>query len=94
MKVQIKYPEAKCKWCGEPFTKQHNRQVYCSKTCADEAEKENNRNRRHKWYHKNKHRLTQKQRYGLGSGTLGPHKHQDNEKELQTIKNERKRIGI
>ena len=91
MKVEIKYP---CKWCGTLFTKTHNRQVYCSKTCADEAEKENNRNRRHKWYHKNKHKLTQKQRYGLGTGTLGPHKHQDNEKELQTIKNERKRIGI
>ena len=33
------YPH-KCKWCGKPFTKQHNRQEYCSDECFQYARQE------------------------------------------------------
>ena len=33
------YPN-KCKWCGKPFTKQHNKECYCSDECRINALRE------------------------------------------------------
>ena len=92
MKVDVKLPKAKCEWCGKPYTKTHGNQKYCSYNCKKHAEKEQNRNRKHKWYHRNKHRLTEKQRYGLGTGTLGPHKKTDDHEEYTAIQKEKQRL--
>ena len=94
MKIQIKYPQAKCKWCGKPYTKTHNRQTYCSDKCRKEAKKEQNRNNFHKWYHKNKNRPQIKQRNQLGTRPLGQHRHPNTQKEQETIQKEIQRIGL
>ena len=31
----------KCKYCGKPFEKEHNRQVYCSLDCAHKGTQDN-----------------------------------------------------
>ena len=94
MKVKIKYPESTCKWCGTNYTKKHNRQEYCSDYCRTEAKKEQNRNNFHKWYHKNKHKLSSDKRYGLGSGYLKEHPKPTSEEEHRTIRNELHRLRI
>ena len=91
MKAKIKYPKAKCKWCGQEYTKTHNRQQYCSKTCAKEAKKEQDQKHRLRYFHKNKERIYQTQ---LGTRTIGPHRHEDPEREAEIIQNEVQRIGL
>lgn len=91
MKATIKYPKAKCKWCGKTYTKTHNRQQYCSDYCRKEAKKEQDQKHRLKWVHKNKERLYQTQ---LGTRTIGPHKNNDDEREHEIIRNEIERIGL
>lgn len=84
-----------CKYCGKEFTKKHNRQVYCCKECSKKAKREQDNNSWHKWYHKNKHRLSEKTRWGLGSGTIGAKAYTDDfEKELNVIQTELNRRGL
>ena len=88
MKVKIRYPEVKCPICGEPFKKKHNRQKYCSKECSKEAKRRQDRQAWTRWFHKNKQKLYATQ---LGTRTIGPHKHQDNEREQEIVQNEKQR---
>ena len=89
MEVQIKYPETKCKYCGRPFTKTHNRQVYCSQECREKGDREKANARWRKWYHKNKNRLYQKQ---LGTRTIGPKRNPDIKREAEIVNNEKDRL--
>ena len=89
MEIEIKYPKAKCQYCGKEFTKTHNRQTYCSPECRKKGYQEKNNQRWRKWYHKNKKTLYQKQ---LGTRTIGPHKHPENTREQEIINNEKNRI--
>ena len=59
-----------------------------------DARRQQLRNRSHRWYHRHKHELTEKQRWGLGSGTLGEHMHDDFEKEQNVIQKELQRLRI
>lgn len=88
MEVKIKYPERKCAYCGKTFTKTHNRQIYCSKNCSKKAHQEQINRSWRKWYHKNKTRLYQTQ---LGTRTIGPHRHSDDEREAEIVQNEKQR---
>jgi predicted nucleic acid-binding Zn ribbon protein len=91
MKAKIKYPKAKCTYCGKPYTKTHNRQQYCSTKCRNNARKEQVNRAWRKWYHKNKKRLYQTQ---LGTRSIGPKPNPDPQREEQIIKNEVERIGL
>ena len=84
----------KCKYCGKTFTKNHHRQLYCSKTCSKNAKREQDRNAWTRWYYKNKDLLKQKPKWGLGSGTLGPHMHNDWNKEQKVIETELNRLKL
>ena len=83
--------EIECKWCGTIFTRKHNRQVYCSKTCADNAKAVQDRHHWLRWFYKNRERLYETQ---LGTRSLGPHPNEDPEKEYQIIQNELRRLGL
>ena len=86
-----------CEVCGEKFAISRSRgrpSKYCCEECNKEARKQQNRNKSHRWYHKHKHELDEKRRWGLGSGTLGPHMHKDINKEESAIKKEMRRLRI
>ena len=84
----------KCIWCGQKFIKNHHSEKYCCDECRTDARRQQLRNRSHRWYHRHKHELTEKQRWGLGSGTLGEHMHDDFEKEQNVIQKELQRLRI
>ena len=91
MKVNIKYPQAKCKYCGKTFTKTHNRQTYCSDKCRTEARREQKRNWALTYYHKNKQRINHRR---IGTRTIGPTPNPNHNREAQIIENEIDRIGL
>ena len=86
--------KSKCGWCGREYVKTANKQKYCCEKCRRDARAQQSRNKSHKWYHRHKHELSEKQRWGLGSGVLGSHAHKDHVKEQKVIQNELRRLGI
>ena len=88
MEVKIKYPTAKCAYCGKTYKKTHNRQMYCSDHCREHGYREKTNRRWRKWYHKNKKILYQKQ---LGTRTIGPKPNPDVEKEHEIVTKEKQR---
>jgi len=91
MKVEIRYPKAKCKYCGKTYKKTHNRQEYCSDECRTEARREQKRNWALTYYHRNKNRINNTR---IGTRTIGPHRHEDNDREAEIVQNEIDRIGL
>lgn len=83
-----------CNWCGKKYIKQHHSERYCSDICRKDARGHQSRMKAHRWYHAHKHELTEKQRWGLGSGTLGGHMHDDFEKEQTVIQKEFTRLRL
>ena len=83
---------ARCKACGKEFIKSHNRQQYCCEDCRKVSRKQQLRNASHAYYHKHKHEWGPVRRYGMGTGTLGPHSHPDFERESAVIKREKQRL--
>lgn len=88
MKVEIKYPKAKCAYCGKEYIKTHNRQMYCSDECRKNSRQEKRRIYDSKYYYKNKNRRNQTL---IGTRTIGPHKHPDNNREAEIVQNEIRR---
>ena len=91
MKVQVKYPEVRCAYCGKTFEKHHNRQKYCSTTCATNAHREHKRNWAYRYYYKNKKRINTTR---IGTRTIGPKPNPNIEREEEIVKNEVERIGL
>ena len=91
MKVKFKPPKAKCKLCGETYTKTHNRQEYCSEECRKEARRLKRRTYDHKYYTRNRNRINHKR---LGTRTIGPKPNPKPEREQEIIQNEIERIGL
>lgn len=83
--------EIECKWCGTLFKKHHNRQVYCSKTCADQAKALQDTHHKLRWWYKNKDRIYQTR---IGTNTISGHRQKDPLKEQQVIENELIRLGL
>lgn len=93
------YYDGRCKRCGRPFHKLHNKSQYCSEECA----KNNIRDlkaryqRRRRLLVKNKHIiLSEKQKYGLGSyGTCSRrHRKKDFKEEYTSIQKEFRRLKL
>jgi predicted nucleic acid-binding Zn ribbon protein len=91
MKIEIKYPETKCAYCGKTFKKQHNRQTYCSEECAYQAHREKHRIRNMRYYYRHKDRINKTK---IGTRTIGPNPDPDPEREAQIVQNEIERIGL
>lgn len=68
---------------------------YCSDTCRHHAKQEQNCDNSFTWYHKHKNELGEAKRYGLGSGTLGPHLNKEGfKKEAESIQKELRRLNL
>lgn len=84
----------KCKWCGEVFVRRYAPEKYCSDICRSKSRAEQSRRKSINWYHRNKYRLSENQRFGLGSGRLGSHSRNDFKVEAKIIKNELYRLKL
>ena len=82
-----------CEYCHKLFTPVHGNQKYCSTECQYHADLENNADSRMKSDHKNKKRGGDKF-WGMGSGGLGPHMHEDQKLEHLKIQNELRRLHL
>jgi len=91
MKVNIKYPKTKCAYCGKEFEKKHNRQIYCSKQCSDNARKDKKRIYNSKYYYKNKKRILTT---AIGTTTMSPNRNPNADREAEIVQNEIERIGL
>jgi predicted nucleic acid-binding Zn ribbon protein len=91
MKVNIKYPERKCAYCGKPFERKHNRQKYCSEECAYHAHREKHNIRCRRYYYRHKDRINKTK---IGTRTIGPKPNPDPNREAEIIQNEVERIGL
>ena len=84
---------SKCEYCGQDFVKTHGNQKYCSDECKESRKLEQDAYASMKYYYKTKKRGGDKV-WGLGSGGLGPHSHDDFEVEKEKISKEMKRLGL
>lgn len=84
----------KCGCCGKEFIKRHGNQKYCSKKCAETIILFQNANAANKHYHHVKKLRGGDSVWGLGSGSLGPHMHEDWQVEIEKIENEMKRLRL
>ena len=84
----------KCKACGKSFVRKHPAEKYCTDDCRQYMRQHQNRVKSIRWYHKNKHRLTEKQRWGLGSGYLHSHRNPNYALEKKSINNEFHRLKL
>ena len=83
-----------CSWCGRSYVKLANKQKYCCDYCRESARSHQSRMKSHRWYHRHKHELTEKQRWGLGSGVIGQHRHEDFNREQEVVLKELRRLGL
>ena len=91
MKVNIKYPERKCAYCGRTFERKHNRQKYCSEECAYHAHREKHNIRCRRYYYRHRDRINKTK---IGTRTIGPKPNPDPNREAEIIQNEVERIGL
>lgn len=80
--------DGKCKWCGKPFTKTHNRQMYCSNYCRKNARREQQAEYSREYRRKYRAVMPESTIYGLGSGRLGAHTTHNWRKEYVKVQNE------
>ena len=85
---------AVCEYCGKQFIKQHGNQKYCSKICSENKNRELNADAANKHYHHVKKVRGGDKVWGLGSGSLGPHRHEDWKVEYEKIENEIRRLKL
>lgn len=87
---QSQFYISKCKYCGKPYIKTHNRQVYCSSECRGYSDREHTAERVRRFYKKHGrgyHRW-------VGTGSLGEHAHTDWDYEQLMILREKRRLKI
>lgn len=85
---------ATCEYCGKEFIKSHGNQKYCSKRCSENKNRELNADAANKYYHHVKKLRGGDTVWGLGSGSLGPHMHDDWQIEIEKVKNEMRRLRV
>ena len=93
--IALKYSKVgECVWCGKLFLKKHHKEKYCSERCRKDSRGHQSRMKSHRYYHKHKFEMSEKQRFGLGSGTLGQHSYKDFDKESTVVRKEMKRLRL
>ncbi len=74
---------SKCKWCGNYYTKTHNRTQYCGNHCRKQSRLEQKRN----WEHHRRKTDPQYRKEELGTiGSISQHKHLNPEMEATIVR--------
>ena len=93
--VMVPFTNAICKYCGKPFTKRHNRQVYCSDSCRLNARREQKaRYQRERRKRIRSGELVSNESKYVGTGFLSQHRQEDYDQEMEAILKEMKRLKI
>ena len=89
------YTNYTCKYCGKPFLKKHNKEMYCSDECRLKAHQDQDAE-----YQRRKRRriregviITNERAY-VGTGFLSHHKREDDDEEHAAIIKEMKRLKL
>ena len=93
-KLQNKTIIGICSYCKKPFIKRHGNQKYCSKSCSDKRKMEQDCDAALRYYYHVRKKRGGDKAWGLGTGSLGPHMHEDFETEKLKVENELKRRGL
>lgn len=93
------YYDGKCKYCGKPFHKKHNKSQYCSKECAKNSIRESKAKYQHRRRLKIKRKILILPEYKIsGMGSYGTscngHRKKNFKEEYQAIQREKKRLGL
>lgn len=89
------YTNYVCKYCGKPFLKKHNKEMYCSEDCRIKAHQDQDaayRRRRRKLI--NKGEIVSNENKYVGTGYLSHRKKDKEEEELEAIRKEMKRLKL
>lgn len=102
--VQLKlngeiYYNSTCKYCGKPFNKTHNRQMYCSPYCCKQAVREQKaryQRKRRKLVRDGVLIVTDREKgcSTYNSNFLSEHPHADFKREYKAIEREMKRLKL
>ena len=89
------YYNARCIYCGKPYNKHHNRQVYCSPNCKKFARLE----QKARYQRKRRHlirigELISNENKYLGTNFLSCHRRTDFDKEYLMINKEMRRLKL
>ena len=85
---------ATCQYCGKEFVKTHGNKKYCSATCSANKKLEQGADASLKYYHHTKKLRGGDKVWGLGTGGLGAHMHDDFDVEREKIENEMRRLRL
>jgi len=93
--VLVPYKNKKCKYCGKPFIKTANRQVYCSERCRSLALKE----QKAKYQRSRRKRIREGELVSnetkyVGTGFLSQHRQEDFNDEMLALEKEMRRLKI
>lgn len=93
--TMVPYTNYICKYCGKPFLKKHNKEMYCCDECRKKAHQDQDaeyRRKRRKLI--NNGEIVSNENKYVGTGFLS-HKKRDNEEdELAAIRKEMKRLKL
>lgn len=102
--VQLKlngeiYYNSTCKYCGKPFNKTHNRQVYCSSYCCKQAVREQKaryQRKRRKLVRDGILIVTDREKgcNTYNSNFLSEHRHKNFDRERRAVEREMKRLRL
>jgi hypothetical protein len=102
--VQLKlngeiYYNSTCKYCGKPFNKTHNRQMYCSPYCCKQAVREQKaryQRKRRKLVRDGVLIVTDREKgcNTYNSNFLSEHRHKNFDRERRAVEREMKRLGL
>ena len=90
--VTKSFAEKKCNYCGQPFKPYHSHNLYCSRECRSNSDKEHTEKRvreyRKRYTHNDRSILN------VGTGELGEHALTDFEEEHRKIQNEFRHLRL
>lgn len=93
--TMVPYTNYTCKYCGKPFLKKHNKEMYCSDECRIKAHQDQDaeyRRRRRKLI--NDGVIISNENKYVGTGFLSHRKQKTEEDEIAAIRKEMKRLKL
>ena len=96
--IMVPYTNYTCKWCGKPFLKKHNKEMYCCDECREQARLDQAAKYQRKRRKLIKNGVLVSNEYNnkafLGTQYLSQHRQETDEEEHKAILKEMKRLKL